>query len=184
MDATALANRRTAIKLAGLAVAMFGFGYLLAPLYDVFCDITGLNGKTGRIEAGQAAAIGVDPARTITIEFTGNAADGLPWEFRPVEKRVEVHPGETHTINYYARNTSAEPITGRAVPSVTPSSAGAYFKKIECFCFTEQRFAPGEGRAMPVRFVVDPGIDPTVRTITLSYTFFNISKTVATPAGG
>lgn len=184
MNATALANRRTAIRLAGLAAAMFGFGYLLAPLYDVFCEITGLNGKTGRIEVGQAASIGIDPARTITIEFTGSTADGLPWEFRPVEKRVEVHPGEARVMNFYARNTSAETITGRAVPSVSPSRAAAYFNKIECFCFTEQRFAPGEAREMPVRFVVDPGIDPTVRTITLSYTFFNIAKTAATPVGG
>jgi cytochrome c oxidase assembly protein subunit 11 len=161
---------------------MFGFGYLLVPLYDVACDVLGLNGKVGR-NGPEAVAATADPSRTVTVEFTGHASTGLPWEFRPVTKRLEVHPGETITVNYYARNQANEPITGQAVPSVAPGRAAAHFKKIECFCFTEQKLAPHEARQMPVRFVVDPGLAPEVQTITLSYAFFNIDKVQAAKYG-
>jgi len=178
------ANIRTGGKLALVALAMFGFGYLLTPLYNLFCDIAGINGKTGRIEADSAIAAQVDQSRVVTVEFTGHAASGLPWEFRPMIKTIEVHPGQAVIATYYARNTANETITGQAIPSVAPGRAAPYFKKIECFCFTEQKLAPGEAREMPVRFIVTPGLAPEVHTITLSYAFFNIDKTSAHRYGG
>lgn len=173
--------RRTATRLALVAVGMFGFGYLLVPLYDLACQALGLNGKTGRVEA---VAGPVDTRRTITVEFTGHASTGLPWEFRPLTKRLEVHPGETVVVKYYARNTAAETIVGQAVPSVAPGRAAPHFKKIECFCFTRQELAPGEAQEMPVRFTVSPELAPEVQTITLSYAFFNVDKASAAKYGG
>lgn len=175
--------KRTVIKMALVAVGMFAFGYALVPLYDWACDAMGLNGKTGRLEA--AAVSDSDPsARTVTVEFTGHTNSGLPWEFRPMTKRMDVRVGDTVVVNYYVRNTTAETITGQAVPSVAPSRAAPYFKKIECFCFTQQELKPGEGREMPVRFTVLPDIAPEVQTITLSYAFFNTDKASARKYGG
>lgn len=175
------ANRRTAIKLGAVAVAMFLFGYALVPLYDVICQVTGLNGKTGR---AQTASAGVDRSRTVTVEFVGQAQAGLPWEFRPMVRSVDVHPGEITTAKYYARNRADEAITGQAVPSVAPGRAAAQFKKIECFCFTQQTLKAGEAREMAVQFTVDPQLAPEVQTVTLSYTFFNTDRLSALKYGG
>ncbi|GAB4512029.1 MAG: cytochrome c oxidase assembly protein [Sulfuricaulis sp.] len=177
------ANRRLAIKLALVTVAMFGFGYALSPMYDLMCKAFGLNGKTGRIEE-QAAAQPVDKSRTVTVEFTGLATSGLPWEFKPMVKKMEVHPGQTMEAKYLVRNLAQEEITGQAIPSVAPGISAAHFKKIECFCFTQQTLKPGETREMPVRFVVDTGLDKDVQTITLSYSFFNTNKLSAKKYGG
>jgi cytochrome c oxidase assembly protein subunit 11 len=177
------ANRRLAVKLAVVTVAMFGFGYALAPMYELMCQVFGLNGKTGRIEE-QAAAQPVDMTRTVIVEFTGLATSGLPWEFKPLVKKLEVHPGETMEVKYLARNRAQEEITGQAVPSVSPGISAMHFKKIECFCFTQQTLQPGETREMPVRFVVDAGLDKDVHTITLSYSFFNANKLSAKKYGG
>jgi cytochrome c oxidase assembly protein subunit 11 len=177
------ANKRLARKLMIVAVAMFGFGYLLAPLYDVICKVSGLNGKTGRIEAKVAAAGKVDSSRVITVEFTASTQSGLPWEFRPETKRLELHPGETAEVKYYARNLAQEPITAQAIPSVTPGISAGHFKKIECFCFTQQTLKPGEAREMPVRFYVDADLDQTVHTITLAYAFFNTNTASAKKYG-
>jgi cytochrome c oxidase assembly protein subunit 11 len=180
----AKANRRLAVKLGIMALAMFGFGYALAPMYDFMCQTLGLNGKTGRVEAQVAAAKPVDVSRTVTVEFTGLATTGLPWEFKPTTRKLEVHPGEAQEVKYYVRNTGNETITGQAVPSVAPGVTAAHFKKIECFCFSQQTLKPGEAREMPVRFVVDPALDKNVQTITLSFTFFNIDKAQAKRYGG
>lgn len=180
----AIANRKTVLKLALVAVGMFGFGFALAPLYDLFCQVTGLNGKTGRTDAVAVAATPIDTSRRVTVEFTGLASAGLPWEFRPMTRKLEVHPGETVVVKYYVRNMTREPIVGQAIPSVAPSRAAAYFKKIECFCFSNQRLAPGEAKEMPVRFVVMPGLAPDVETLTLSYAFFNTDKAQAARLGG
>ena len=182
-DSRAAANRRLALKLAVVTVVMFGFGYALSPMYDLMCQAFGLNGKTGRIEA-QAAAQPVDMNRTVTVEFTGLATSGLPWEFKPMVKKLEVHPGQTMEVKYLARNLAPEEITGQAVPSVTPGVSATHFNKIECFCFTQQTLKPGETREMPVRFVVDAGLDKGVHTITLSYSFFNTNKLSAQKYGG
>ena len=178
------ANRRLALKLAGVTVAMFAFGYALSPMYDVMCKALGINGKTGRTDAQTVAAQPVDMARTVTVEFTGLATSGLPWEFKPLTKKMELHPGETREVKYLVRNLAGEEITGQAIPSVTPGESAPHFKKIECFCFTRQTLKPGETREMPVRFIVDAGLDKDVQTITLSYSFFNIDKVSAQKYGG
>ncbi|BAV32728.1 cytochrome C oxidase assembly protein [Sulfuricaulis limicola] len=182
-DTRAANNRRLALKLGVVTLAMFGFGFALAPMYDLMCKAFGLNGKTGRIEA-QAAVQPVDMNRTVTVEFTGLATTGLPWEFRPLVKKLEVHPGQTMEVKYLVRNLAQEEITGQAIPSVAPGVSAAHFNKIECFCFTQQTLKPGETREMPVRFVVDAGLDKDVRTITLSYSFFNTNKLSAKKYGG
>jgi cytochrome c oxidase assembly protein subunit 11 len=175
-------NRRTGLKLMGVAVGMFAFGYALVPLYDVLCEVTGLNGKTGRAEAKVSSA--VDESRWITVEFTGNSMSGLPWEFRPLQKTARVHPGEVAVVYYEARNTASEAITGQAVPSVAPNKAAQYFKKIECFCFSQQQLKAGEYKKMPVRFVVSTDLPKDVGTVTLSYAFFNADQVSAKKYGG
>jgi len=170
---------RTVRNLAIIVVAMFGFGYLMAPLYDVLCQVTGIGGKTGRTDERTAGAAVVDTSRTITVEFTGNTNSGLPWEFRPLVKKLDVHPGAVHEVKYLVRNPTNETITAQAVPSVTPIQSALFFKKLECFCFTQQTLKPGETREMPVRFVVETGVDRDVKIVTLSYAFFNTDKASA-----
>jgi len=180
---TQAANRRTLLKLAGVALGMFGFGYALVPLYDVFCDITGIR-LTDQGRAAAPAHAAVDTSRWITVEFTGNAMAGLPWEFRAVTRKLRLHPGETAVATFYAVNRSPETIVGQAVPSVSPPRASRYFKKNECFCFTQQKLDAGERREMAVRFRVDPRLPKEVKTITLSYAFFNTDKLSASRYGG
>lgn len=159
-------------KLVALTVGMFGFGYLLVPLYDVFCDITGVGGRTGG-PAATTAVFDPDRSRSIRVEFVGSVNANGPWEFRPDQSSMTVHPGEMVTTTFWARNERDREVVGQAVPSVAPGQAARYFQKTECFCFTEQRFAPGEGRHMPVVFVIDPELPRHLDTVTLSYTFFD-----------
>lgn len=170
------ANTRTALRLGGCVLVMFGFGYALVPIYDVFCDITGLNGKTGELSAAEAAAITPEPGRTVTVEFDTNVNGQLPWAFRPLQQSVQVYPGQLGSAMFVAQNDSGRTVVGQAVPSVAPAKASPYFNKTECFCFTQQTLAPGERREMPIRFVVDPQIPRDVRTLTLSYTFFEVPE--------
>jgi cytochrome c oxidase assembly protein subunit 11 len=150
---------------------MFGFGFALVPLYDVFCDFTGLNGKTGEQYVAEHA-MRIDTTREIKVEFLANLNDGMPWEFKPLTYSVKVHPGEATRIEYIAKNNTDRDIVGNAVPSVSPGQAAAYFQKTECFCFTEQLLKAGEEKIMPVVFMIDPSIDEDVHEVTLSYTFF------------
>jgi cytochrome c oxidase assembly protein subunit 11 len=158
---------------------MFGFGFALVPLYDVFCDITGLNGKTGRIELEEALSQTVDEDRLVTVEFLGVVHSELPWEFRPMVRRIKVHPGEVTEVNYYAMNKTDNIVAGQAIPSLAPGLAAKYFNKTECFCFTRQSLGPGEAKEMPLRFVVDPALPEDVRTVSLSYTFFQAEAVAA-----
>ena len=165
-------NGRTARRLAVLTLAMFAFGFALVPLYDVFCDITGLNGKTGRVEAA-ALDDQVDTSRAVTVQFVTSVNGALQWEFAAQTPQMTVHPGGVYEAFFIARNVAGTMTTGQAVPSVSPNSAAAYFNKTECFCFTRQALAAGESKIMPVRFIVDRNLPEQVRTITLSYTFFD-----------
>jgi cytochrome c oxidase assembly protein subunit 11 len=173
------ANNKIVKRLAIGAVCMFGFGFALVPLYDVLCDITGLNGKTGRIELEEALSQTVDEDREVTVEFLATVHSDLPWEFRPVVKKIKVHPGEVIEVNYYARNKTNEVVTGQAVPSLAPGLAAKYFSKTECFCFTRQALGPGESKDMPLRFIVDPELPANVRTVSLSYTFYQAKPAAA-----
>jgi cytochrome c oxidase assembly protein subunit 11 len=173
MDAaTARANRRLLAKLLVIACAMFGFGFALVPFYEKICEVTGIRNvfKPDALPANTQ----VDAARTVTIEFDSNTHN-LAWSFKPVQRSVQIHPGELTTVTYEVRNPLGRPITGQAVPSYGPQAAAQYFKKMECFCFQQQTLAPGEVRQMPVVFVVDPRLPQDVHTITLSYTFFEVA---------
>ena len=164
------------LKLTMIPVLMFGFGFLLIPLYDVFCDITGLNGKTGRIEAAEIDADRVDRSRTIEVRFLATTNTGLPWTFEPLVKRMEVHPGEVYEAIYRVRSSSAETTLGQAVPSVSPGLAAEHFNKTECFCFTQQELGAKETRDMPLRFIVGTEISENINEITLNYTFFGLDQ--------
>lgn len=166
---------RTAVRMFAVVVGMFGFGYAMVPLYDVFCDITGLNGKTGRA-AEAALRYEVDEDRLVRVEFVSTLNQAMPLTFRPAVRAMDVHPGRVYQVAYIARNDTGRELIGQAVPSVAPGAAASHFQKTECFCFTQQRFAPGEEREMPVRFVVEPALPERIRTLTLSYTFFDITR--------
>lgn len=164
------------LKLAMIPLLMFGFGFALVPLYDVFCDVTGLNGKTGRIEATEIDASQVDTSRTIEVRFLANTNTGLPWQFEPLVKMMEVHPGQVYEAVFRVRSASEQTTLGQAVPSVSPGLAALHFNKTECFCFTQQELAGRETRDMPLRFIVGTGISDDIQQITLSYTFFSLDQ--------
>ena len=164
------------LKIAIIPLLMFGFGFALVPLYDVFCDITGLNGKTGRIEAAEIDASQVDTSRIIEVRFLANTNTGLPWQFEPMVKKMEVHPGQVYEAVFRVRSASEQTTLGQAVPSVSPGLAAQHFNKTECFCFTQQELAGRETRDMPLRFIVGTGISDDIEQITLSYTFFSLDQ--------
>ena len=173
-DALKSANRRLARKLLLVAVAALGFGFALVPLYNVLCQVTGLNGKTNATAASLPARI--DRSRWVTVEFTGNVMPGVSWEFRPTQLKLRVHPGEVVTTAYFARNMTNQPVFGQAVPSVSPGIAAQYFQKLECFCFRHQELKPGEERDMPLTFFVSSDLPEDIREITLSYAFFSLDR--------
>jgi cytochrome c oxidase assembly protein subunit 11 len=170
-------NSKVLKKLMLVVVGMFGFGFALVPLYDVFCDITGLNGKTNTTSA-EYTADGVDTSRTIKVQFITRMAKGIPWEFEPVINEISVHPGEMKFVNFAAKNLSQRDIIGQAVPSVSPGIAAGYFQKIECFCFTQQPLKAGEEVEMGLQFYVDLDLPAEINTLTLSYTLYDISGKV------
>jgi cytochrome c oxidase assembly protein subunit 11 len=162
--------------LGALALGMFGFAFALVPLYNVFCEITGLNGRTsGQAELLadiEAPAVPVD--REVIIGFLANVARGMPWEFRPPAEKIKVRPGEMHVATFYVRNLAHKPVTGQAVPSVSPGQAAQYLKKIECFCFEQQELAAGGQMEMGVRFFIDDKLPADINELTLSYTMFSV----------
>ncbi|MCL5778798.1 cytochrome c oxidase assembly protein [Limibaculum sp. FT325] len=165
---------KKAIPLVGVVAGMVGMAYAAVPFYDWFCRVTGFGGTTQVAQAGDAVEV-LD--RMVTVRFDGSLSRGMPWQFRPATPPTEIRIGETGLAFYEAYNPTDHPITGTATFNVTPFAAGAYFTKIDCFCFTEQTLQPGERVMMPVTFYVDPDIvtDPEtdrVHTITLSYTFY------------
>jgi len=170
----AAANRKLVKRLTLTVVAMFGFGYALVPLYDILCEVTGFTGRTGVVAAQDVGEM--DQNRVVKVEFLASTSSNLNWEFRPLVKSMEVHPGGVYEVSYYARNRSNTATVGQARPSVTPTKASLYFSKTECFCFTNQKFDAGEGREMPVRFVVGEQLPGEISTLTLSYQFFNVES--------
>ena len=174
-------NRRMMTKLGVVALAMFGFGYALVPMYRTICDALGINilSVSERVTGAGLTAAGarkantqVDTTRSITVEFDANARG--PWEFKPAISSMKVHPGEMATVMYEFRNVQDRRMAAQAIPSYAPMHAGAHFNKLECFCFNEYILAPGEQKAWPVVFYVDPKLPKDVTTITLSYTFFEV----------
>lgn len=173
-------NRRLALTLAGVTLAMFGFGYALVPLYEVFCEITGLNGK-GVTQMNKPALMAVDDNRWVTVEFLAAGNTTGNWNFQPSVAKLRVRPGRLYTVNYRARNPSPRPMTMRAVSSIAPGTAAGYVSKLECFCFRQQRFAPEEQRLMPVRFMVDRNLPAETGTISIAYTLFDSLSRGAAP---
>jgi len=162
--------------MALFALAMLGLAFASVPLYRVFCQVTGFGGTTMKADAAPGAVAG-----QIGVRFDANIDPALPWKFEPVQETVRIHPGARTTIYYQATNYTARSTTGQAIFNVTPESAGKYFSKIECFCFTEQTLKPGESVKMPVIFFVDPKLrdDPDTKhidEITLSYTFYPVEN--------
>lgn len=176
-------NQQLIWKLSLVIVGMFGFGFLMVPIYDVFCDITGLNGKTGTVETSEARGFEIDYDRLVTVEFVASTNQGLNWEFKPSVVRMKVHPGEMYDATYHVSNKTSRVVTGQAVPSVMPNVASRFFKKTECFCFVEQELQPGETREMPLRFVIEPDLPESVKTVSLGYTFFDVTDTASNQAG-
>lgn len=167
----------SAIKLCCFAVAMFGFGYALVPLYDLLCDITGLNGKSENVTQQQQANFAVDESRTITVEFITTLNQGMSWDFEPEIAKIEVHPGKPYQTSFFVKNKTNRSVIGQAIPSVAPFAAANHFIKTECFCFNNQLLEAGQAMEMPVVFVINPNLPDHVKTVTLSYTYFDVSDT-------
>jgi cytochrome c oxidase assembly protein subunit 11 len=172
------ANRSLTWGLTLFTAGSFAFGFALVPLYSVLCKVAGI----GNAEAKAGPAIvreAVDPNRTITIEFIANPASVGTYEFHPLVRSMRIHPGKLYDARFFAQNLSGSASTAQAVPSISPGGAAKYFHKTECFCFSPQKFRGGEGREMPVRFIVDPQLPANVDKMTLAYAFYDLTQTVA-----
>lgn len=168
-------NRKLVRKLLLLVVASTAFGFALVPLYDVLCKVTGLNGKTGgQVSAQVAQAAQVDVSRLVTVELDGRVMQGMSWEFRPMQSKIKVHPGEMVHTAFYARNPTNQTLVGQAVPSASPGWAAQYLNKTECFCFRQQKLQPGESREMSLVFVIAPDLPSHVTDIALTYSLYPI----------
>jgi cytochrome c oxidase assembly protein subunit 11 len=186
-----LQNVKMVGKLAVVAAGMFGFGYALIPIYKHICEMTGINilslserqvpgGGTAGRDVRLADNSQVDLSRTITVEFDANSRG--PWEFKPAQRSLQVHPGQLATVMYEFQNVQNRRMAAQAIPSYAPRQAAAHFNKLECFCFNQYILEPGEKRQWPVAFVIDPRLSKDVTTITLSYTFFEVGgKTPPAP---
>jgi cytochrome c oxidase assembly protein subunit 11 len=181
-------NRRLLGKLVVVVGVMFGFGYALVPMYRQICEALGINVlalsdvKTGLAGGGDSRNTQVDLSRSVTIEFDANVRG--PWDFKPAQRSIVVHPGQMTTVEYEFTNVQNRTMTAQAIPSYAPGNAAPHFTKVQCFCFNEWTLAPGETRRWPVVFVVDGKLPKDVSTITLSYTFFEVGgRTPPAPKG-
>ena len=168
-------NRGLVARLLLMVTGSFAFGFALVPLYDVFCEVTGIGTRAQLSSAAAPDASAPDMNRVVVVEFTASVPDSGPWEFAPVVASMEVHPGRLYEARYTAHNLAGRETTGQAVPSVTPLRAAQYFRKTECFCFTPQHFARDEERELLVRFIVDRDLPPGIDRLTLSYAFYDVT---------
>jgi cytochrome c oxidase assembly protein subunit 11 len=174
------ANRKLVLGLLIMTAGAFAFGWALVPLYDVLCRAAGIGNaeaKSGKSVVQEA----IDPNREITIEFIAQPASVGSFEFRPKVASMRIHPGKLYDAEFYARNLTRVASVAQAVPSISPAGTARYFHKTECFCFSPQKFAAGEGRDMPVRFIVDPGLPGNVDKLTLAYTFYDTTQSATRP---
>ncbi len=180
------ARKRSLLEMSVFTLAMFGFGFAFAPLYSALCDLTGLNGRSdGMLVAATVTAV-PDLSRTVKVQLLTVVNGGRDWQFRPEVSEISVHPGEFTTVNFVAENLLDQDVVGQAVPAVTPGKAARHVKKTECFCFTQQPFKAREKKIMPVRLMLDPELPKDLTTVTLSYTFFDVTELAAqsTPPAG
>lgn len=169
-------QRRHLIVLLAVAAGMFGFAFALVPMYETFCEWTGLNGRT---VARESEDVPSTTDRVVTVQFLAQVANGMPWEFRPMDRELRIRLGAINATRFYVRNRATVAVTGQAVPSVAPAPAAPHLGKLECFCFSQQRLEAGAEAFLPVRFYVDAGLPEQVRTLTLSYTLFPVAATAA-----
>jgi cytochrome c oxidase assembly protein subunit 11 len=168
-------NTKIVKILVLVVIGMFGFGYALVPLYDVLCDLTGLNGKAKSLAADEVP-YKVDMTREINLELITSLNESTPMAFHAETKQLKVYPGKYYTVYFYGENMSDKVLDARAIPSFTPSIAAKYFHKVVCFCLDQQTFKPKESKRMAMRFAVKPDLPKDLKTITLSYTFFDNTK--------
>lgn len=173
MTTLAQENRLLMRKLLVVAAMMLGFAFALAPLYQKICEVTGIS--KGRVVEGSTAEFKIDRSRVVTVEFVASNHGALQWKFAPLQQSIRVNPGEMAHVDYQVTNTTGRTVVAQAVASYGPETAGQYFKKFECFCFKQQKFAANETRTMPVVFQLSPELPKDVGTVTLSYTFFDVS---------
>lgn len=173
-------NKKLVLRLLGVVAGMFLFGFALVPLYDVFCEITGINGKTRGQAIYQKTEVNKD--RIVTISFIASINRGMPWDFKPMVKSMKVHPGEMNEVYFYAKNRSQNDIVGQSVPSVSPGEAALYLNKTECFCFDQQTLLAGEEIKMPMKFYIDADIPEDISHLTLSYQLYNVTEAAQSAA--
>jgi cytochrome c oxidase assembly protein subunit 11 len=175
-------NRRAHLmftwKLVGVALCSFGFAFALVPLYSVLCSLTGYGDQTRLLRRAKEVEH-PDPSRTVTVEFLASVGSAGGWDFQPLQRSIEIHPGQVYETKFYAHNLTGREQVAQAVPNISPSQVAEYFHKTECFCFSPQHFAKDEARSMPVRFIVDPRLPKYVGTVTLAYTFYDESARVS-----
>jgi cytochrome c oxidase assembly protein subunit 11 len=173
-------HRALVARLLLFTAGSFAFGFALVPLYSVLCKVWDTGNRWYGTQTAEATVVEHPVTdRLITIEFVANVPRAGDWEFAPHVTSMRVHPGQLYSATYHARNLIGQPVVAQAVPSIAPNSVARYFKKTECFCFTPQRFATGESREMPIRFIVDPDLPPDVDRITLAYSFFDLPQAAA-----
>ena len=174
------ANRKLVRALLIMTAGSFAFGWALVPLYDVLCRAAGIGNAEAK--AGQSVVQeAIDPNREVTIEFIAEPASVGSFDFRPKVASMRVHPGKLYDAQFYAKNLTSEAAVAQAVPSISPTGTARYFHKTECFCFSPQKFTAGEGRELPVRFIVDPGLPSTVDKLTLAYTIYDTTQSATRP---
>lgn len=173
--APAAERRQHLWRLGALVVGMFGFGFLLGPMYTAICQATGVNGRM-KVVASQVKPGVADANRVVTVEFVTTVNGSPLWKFSAEQTKVEVHPGQLYTVSFYAKNMQDRDLVAQAVPNIAPWNAARHLRKTECFCFNQQPFKAGEEKHMPVRFMLDPELPADVDTVTLSYTFFDVTE--------
>ena len=166
-------SKKTLIRLVVTVPLMFAFGFALVPLYDVFCEVTGINGKV--FQTQNADNLVIDDGRPISLQFISTNNENMPWTFKPSEEVMQIETGKYHSATFYVKNTTTKKMVARAVPSVAPSNAAAHLKKLECFCFEEQELMPGEDAILPVKLLVSNELPSNIKNIILSYTIFDIT---------
>lgn len=177
-------SRNQLLRLSVVVIAMFGFGFAFAPVYRVICQLTGVNLQAGDMKlAADEPRAAVDESRWVTVQFMTTVNGGADWAFKPQVASVRVHPGQLTTVSFRAQNPADTTLVAQAVPSIAPIEAASHLRKTECFCFKQQAFAPHEARDMPVRFMVDPALPRELDTVTLSYTFFDVTSVARSAAG-
>jgi len=167
-------NSKLVFKLVGVVLGMFCFAYALVPLYDVFCDITGINGKTSET-AAVYEAVEIDRSRRVTVEFITRTNTGMPWQFEAKTRRIDVYPGELNQVDFYVKNATIRDYVAQAIPSVSPGTAALYINKTECFCFNNQPLGAGQEALMPMKFYVDPQLPKDIKFFTVQYTLYDVT---------